>query len=214
MRSTRFRRILAWTGIAVSGVFVWLTVRHLDLTQARHALSEVTWWWVLPSTLCLAAAVALRVLRWRELFYPGSRPPLGATGLATLVGLLFNAVLPARAGDAIRIVVLAREARKPVPEVLGTTIVERMYDVLCLLAMLAVAAPLLPSTAWITRAAEIAAIIFALAVAAIVALSRLQKLREPFSRLLARGLAAVHAEKMERSSYRASAVFAAVGSPL
>ncbi len=70
-----------------------------------------------------------------------------------LVGLLFNSILPARAGEAARIVVLHQEARTSRVEALGTAVVERLYDVVALLVLLFLTAPFLPEVSWLRRAA-------------------------------------------------------------
>ena len=61
-----------------------------------------------------------------------------------LIGLLFNAILPARAGEAARVLALWREARVSRVESLATAIAERVYDIFALLVLLFVAAPFLP----------------------------------------------------------------------
>ena len=86
--------------------------------------------------LVLAVAIVLRALRWRLLISPEHRPSMRAVTSALLVGYLFNSILPARAGEAIRVVVLRQLAGTPRFEGLGTVIAERAIDVLTLLVLL------------------------------------------------------------------------------
>jgi uncharacterized protein (TIRG00374 family) len=147
---------------------VLLAVRTLDAGAVADALREANLWWLLPSLLALVAAFALRALRWRLIFQPGRRPPLDEVTGALAVGLFFNAILPFRAGELARLVVLHRRTRVPRLEILGTIAAERIYDVLALLVLLAVAVPWLPDVPWL-RAVALAGGILALAAAALSA---------------------------------------------
>jgi uncharacterized membrane protein YbhN (UPF0104 family) len=103
------RRLAAWAGVLVSGVFVWLAVRDVDFGLVARALREAEWWPLVPALAALAVATLLRAVRWQALFHGETRPPLPAVTRAMLVGLLFNSILPARAGEAARIVAHYRE---------------------------------------------------------------------------------------------------------
>ena len=87
---------------------------------------------------------------------------------ALLVGLLFNNILPARAGEAARIVVLHQREGTSRVEALGTVVVERALDVFCLLLLLFVAAHWLPPVSWLEPA-----LVLAIAIAVVLALAAL-----------------------------------------
>jgi glycosyltransferase 2 family protein len=169
MRSRALHRTLlaaaALVGTVVAG---WFAVRNVDLDVFWEALRTSDYWWLAPATAVLLAAAVLRAQRWRLTFRRETRPPLGATTRALLIGQLFNVVLPARVGgEAVRIVVLHQAARTSRAEALGTAVVERLYDLLALLFLLLLATPFLPDVTWIRRAG-VAAVI---ALAAVVALA-------------------------------------------
>jgi uncharacterized protein (TIRG00374 family) len=166
------RRLAAWVGVAVSAVFVWLAVRNVDFGLVGTALREASWWPVVPALVAIAAATVVRALRWQALFAPETRPPLGPVTGAMLIGLLFNSILPARAGEAARIVALHRETDTSRAEALATAVAERVYDVFVLLALLFVAAPLLPSVSWLGKAAVAAGGLASLIAAAVLVLVR------------------------------------------
>src|SRR5215211_4592853 len=135
MRTARGPLLLA-VGVAVSVVFTWLAVRNVDWSLFWQGLREMQYVWLLPALVAIAVAVVIRTVRWQFLFYPETRPPFGPLSRALLVGLFVNCVLPARAGEAARIVVLHQEARTSRVEALGTAVVERLYDVVALLVLL------------------------------------------------------------------------------
>ena len=97
------------------------------------------------ATLLAPAGIWARAVRWRYLFPPRSDPP----GLvpATMIGYMANNVLPLRAGEFVRVYVVARRWRAAGAgpggrghgfwTTLATLVVERMLDSLFIVAMLA-----------------------------------------------------------------------------
>jgi phosphatidylinositol alpha-mannosyltransferase len=163
------RALVPWLGLVVSGAFAYLAVGHVHVAEVWRGLASSTYWWLAPACAAIAASVFLKAVRWRYLFAPETRPGLRAATASMLVGYFFNMVLPARAGEAVRVVYLRRRAGASPVETAATVAVERLYDVLGLLVMLLVASPWLPPISWL-RAAEMVAVGLALAVAAAAAL--------------------------------------------
>src|SRR5262249_31048527 len=125
---------------------------------AWKALEHCDAWWLLPAMVAFAAQTVMRAMRWRSLFAPGRRPPRRPVLAATLVGYLFNNIMPARAGEVARIVVLNQRTGTPASEIVGTAVVERVYDVLSILIIFFCASPWLPHETWSTTAAILAAV--------------------------------------------------------
>jgi glycosyltransferase 2 family protein len=163
---------LGLVGAAISAVFLWLAARGVDLDLFWEALRDCQYLWLLPALLGLAIAVVIRAWRWQLLFHTTTRPPLPAVTRALLVGQLFNVILPLRAGEAARIVVLHQETRTSRVEALGTALVERLYDVLALLMLVLAASPFLPDVAWLDRAAVIAGVLLGLVLVGAVVVAR------------------------------------------
>ena len=165
------RAALVSVGIAVTVLFTYLAVRDAHPDEVLDALRESEKIWLVPAGAVLAVGVFLRGVRWRSLYAPESRPPLGATLRALLVGYFFNNVLPLRAGEAARIVALYGYAGTSRAESVATTVLERVYDVLALLLLLFVLLPWLPNVGWVDTAALFGAIVVALVVATVVVLA-------------------------------------------
>jgi hypothetical protein len=166
------RTALGVVGVAVSAVFLWLAARGVELDLFWAALRDCQYVWLLPALAGLAVAVVIRSWRWQLLFQPATRPPLPAVTRALLVGQLVNVVLPMRAGEAARIVVLHQEAGTSRAEALGTAVVERLYDVLALLLLVLAASPFLPEVDWLNRAAALAAALLGLVLVGAVVVAR------------------------------------------
>jgi uncharacterized membrane protein YbhN (UPF0104 family) len=154
-------------GGAATCIFGYFAVRNVDLGRFREGLAESNYFWLAPAFAALTAAVWIRAIRWQLLFAEETRPRLAAVTIALLMGYFFNLLLPARAGEAARVLALHRESGTSRAEAAGTAVTERIFDVLSLLVMLFVAVPFLPDVGWIRRAA-IFAIAFALVLVAMI----------------------------------------------
>jgi hypothetical protein len=151
--------------ILVTVAFSYFAIRGVDLHDMWSALRHCDYWWLIPTLITFAVAVGLRALRWRSLFAPGRRPGRAVVGNAMLIGYLYNSILPARAGEAARVVVLGQRSEAPPTEIVGTVALERLYDVVAVLLIFFVSEPWLPHVSWFGTAA-VAAAVLALAIAA------------------------------------------------
>ncbi len=154
--------------VVVTLVFSYIALSGVDLKDTWEALRTCDWWWIIPTLLTFALATALRGLRWRSLFAHGRRPGRGVVMNATLVGYLYNNIMPARAGEPARVLVLTQRSDTPAAEVVGTVVLERIYDVVAILIIFFAAEPWLPQVSWLGTAA-IAAIVLAVTIAAAAA---------------------------------------------
>lgn len=157
-------------GVFGSALFTYLAVRDVEFAVFWDALEGSDWWLLVPALAVLAVGVYLRAVRWYLLFEPATRPPHDATLRALLVGYFFNNILPARAGEAARILFLHRETGTSRAESLGTAVVERIYDLVWLFLLLFAATPFVPDVSWLRRAALLALVLAILIVAVTAAL--------------------------------------------
>jgi glycosyltransferase 2 family protein len=128
---------LSWVGIAISllalaGV-VWWASRQ-DPPELPSSGSELS---ALVGAIALyALATVVRSERWQRLLVDEGATPLRVdTYSLTCVGYMGNNVLPARAGDAIRMVLMAPLAHTSKRTVIGTLLAERLLDVAVLVAI-------------------------------------------------------------------------------
>jgi uncharacterized protein (TIRG00374 family) len=186
--SRRRTVVLIWLGLAVSGAFTYLALRGVQFHQVWDGLRESNYWWAVPAVGLVAVGLAVRALRWQLLFAANTRPPYGPVLAATILGVFFNNVLPARAGEVVRVIALHQTAGTSRAEALVTVVVERLYDVLALLVMLFVLLPWLPQVTWVRAAALFAIALVACTALAIVVLVAFGErpfrfLLRPFARL-------------------------------
>ena len=146
-------------GLVVSALFGYLAVRGVQPSETWQALANTEYVWLVPGTILFAVAFLIRAVRWQSLFAPARRPALRPVVESLFVGYLANNLLPARAGEAARVVALNKLARSSVAETTATILIERAYDVLSLLLLLFVMLPWLPPITWLQTAAVLALVI-------------------------------------------------------
>jgi hypothetical protein len=166
------QRGLVWSGILLSLVFAALVVRDTDFGEVADALADADYAYLVPAGLTLAAGVAVRAWRWQLLFERSRRPRYGPVANALLVGYLFNTILPARAGEVARVQVLGTRANVSRAEVLATVVLERAYDLLVLIVLLAAAARFLPPVGWLEAALALGGAVAIMLVAAAILVAR------------------------------------------
>lgn len=162
----RLRLPLTLGTLVVTVLFAYFALSGIKPARVWTALRSIDDVWLVPALAAFALGTAARGLRWRSLFAPERRPRRGAVLNATTVGYLYNNILPARAGEAARVVVLARRSSIPPVEIVTTAVLERLYDIVGILAIFFVAEPWLPPVSWVKAAAIFAVVVVALIVAA------------------------------------------------
>ena len=131
----RWARVLL--GLAVAGVFLALLARQVNGEQVRRVLGGATLAPLLLGLLALAADMTARIARWWWMLRASEpRLPFRACVRPFLGSLALNNTVPFRAGDVVRVVGFRRTLRAPAAHVAGTLVLERMLDLLVLLAIL------------------------------------------------------------------------------
>jgi hypothetical protein len=86
----------------------------------------------------VALTYVARTFRWQALLNPLGTVRFKSTFHATVIGFAALGVLPARAGDLLRPYMLARREGLPVAATFATVVMERVLDMVAVLALLAV----------------------------------------------------------------------------
>lgn len=170
-RAVRRRRLaLIGVGAVATVVFSYLAVRGVSWSGVRHALGSAHLIWLAPALALMAIAVVMRGLRWRYLYDPSTRPGVWPILEATVIGYFFNTILPARAGEAARVVAINRRSSTSRAEALATVGVDRVWDVGILLALLAGSLSQRRHVAWTGAAEVLAVVMFAVWIALVAIL--------------------------------------------
>jgi hypothetical protein len=138
-------------GLTVSVALLAWVLYRIDLREvweyARHANS----WLLLATVLVATITFPVRAIRWRIILrdVDGYRFPLLPLWHATAIGFMANNLLPARAGEVARAYVATRQLPVRFTTALASIGVERVFDGLVMLGLMAVAiaAPSFPAQA-------------------------------------------------------------------
>lgn len=162
------RKLYLWVGLAISALALWLAFRDVDWAQLGQALRSANYWWLIPSSVAMLAAIAARAERWRWLLGGHDKVDLARSFRAVSIGYLITNVFPFRLGEVVRPVVISRGGKVSAMQALSTIAIEHVLDVFVVLAILAVALPGLPLPASAADGARQGALVFGAAAVVMV----------------------------------------------
>src|SRR5260370_25728092 len=142
-------RITAWLAV---GACVVVFARKLDWEQVFGAFAGVDLRLALLATLVGVPCTALQGLRWAALVKPVRSVPRMTAIAALYVGQAASALLPMRAGEAVRTELLARATGMGRARALGTVALDHAINGLVMFALAATLPLLLPVPRWLAFA--------------------------------------------------------------
>jgi uncharacterized protein (TIRG00374 family) len=163
------KRLRVVIGVVISlALVVWL-FSSVDRERLLAQILQTDWRWLLLSAALAPAGLLARARRWRYLFPPRSDPP----GLvpAMMIGYMVNNVLPLRAGELVRVYVVARRWGGHFWTTAATLIVERVLDSLCIVLLLGVLVFLVPVPPVVEWAAIVMLTVDVVGISALVAIA-------------------------------------------
>ncbi|MGF1447279.1 MAG: lysylphosphatidylglycerol synthase transmembrane domain-containing protein [Pikeienuella sp.] len=125
-------------GVAIALLFLWLLLRDTETTALLAAFDGAQPVWVGLGIAAFFAGYAARIARWqRMLALENPSITWVASAGPFFISIAANNLLPFRAGDALRTFAFRRRLGVSAGPVLATLLVERLLDLLTLLAILA-----------------------------------------------------------------------------
>lgn len=126
-------------------VLIWFSLRGLTVSEGEdkwgfllHTWQQANKGWLLAMAGLAVLSHVVRAERWRMLLEPtGHTTRLSYSFLSLMVGYLVNLVIP-RGGEVSRCYNLYKLDGTPVEMSFGTVVVERIIDVICLLALIGI----------------------------------------------------------------------------
>lgn len=124
--------------LAIAAVLLWFSFRNVEWDEFIEGLKSCRWEYIVISMAAGAFAFGLRALRWRQLLLPiDPQTRLITTFNGINIGNISNFVFP-RIGEFVRCGVITRRTTATYDKVLGTVVLERGWELLVMLLMLAV----------------------------------------------------------------------------
>ncbi len=144
--NSRVKSVLQYLFLIVLTILLlWLSLRGLQVGEGENK-SEFLWhaWQKSNKVYLMLMAVAvmvshvIRAERWRMLLKPtGNHVSLSGSFLSLMIGYLVNLAVP-RGGEVSRCYNLYKLEKTPVEVSFGTVVVERIVDVICMVALIAI----------------------------------------------------------------------------
>lgn len=110
--------------VALLAFFLW----NVDFDEMLAGLAQANPWLIALAALLALVSYWARVIRWMLILRPVAHVRHSSAFLATAVGYAAIALLPARMGDIIRPVLLAKRDHFPVSAGLASILTERVFD--------------------------------------------------------------------------------------
>lgn len=169
-RRHRKQRFVFAIGLALSAIFLGIAFRNVDAESLWRAFRSVA---LAPLVVCVATlwfGIVLRGIRWRLIM---GRPASEQRNFshATVLGVLSNLILPGRAGDFVRVFTLARLRSTSVVGPLASALIDRLTDLLVLVACGAILFTIYPVGALLKEWLAITAVVVAVFVLALLRFS-------------------------------------------
>ena len=142
------RTALVALGIGMSAAAVWILLRQVSARDLVQNLGRANLGWLIAACLVTILGYYIRALRWGEILAPETRVPLPRLFSATMIGFLAINTLPARIGELVRAYVLARTERIATATVLGSVVIERVFDLALLVSFWALSLLFAPYPDW------------------------------------------------------------------
>ena len=136
-RRPGLRQLITGTaGLALGCAFLWLALRKIDAALMRDALRTLDPRFVALSGGLYWLGLAFRIERWHALLNQLAPVRRRAVGETLLVGYAVNNLLPARLGELFRADYAKRRFLLSRSAVLGAIVIERLADLVAILACL------------------------------------------------------------------------------
>lgn len=152
MTKGRRRRLLDWkaaVGILISAAALYYVFKDQDLGALLHEVRSANPFYLFWATFAATFVFWIRAWRWKALLDPVREgTSFSSRFAATTIGFMGNNVFPARVGEFMRVIALARAERIPIVTSATSLVLERMFDAFTVIALLflSMVLPGLPAT--------------------------------------------------------------------
>ena len=134
-----------WLGIAVSVVMLlflaWQVYQIDDPSGLIDELAGANYLFLIPAMAVYFVGVWFRAIRWQFLLNPLRYFPVKRLYPVVVIGYAANNLLPMRLGELVRSYFLARQENFSASSALGSVAVERVFDGLTLIVLVAITVP-------------------------------------------------------------------------
>ncbi len=129
------KKLLITFGILIAAFFLYLFFEKIEWDRVLSAIRQANYWWLIPNIIMIFASMALRAWRWGIMVNPLKKCSFRGLYAATMIGFMASNILPARLGELARPLSLGKIENVSRSAAMATTLIERVFDLLTLLAL-------------------------------------------------------------------------------
>ncbi len=129
-----FKKVLKYLlFLLLAGVLLYISFKGVHWGDFMNGLKECNFWWIVISMLVGILGFVARAMRWRLLLLPlNDKITFKEAYDGVTVAYLTNFAVP-RAGEIARCGVVAKSGKVTFEGALGTMVLERTFDLICLI---------------------------------------------------------------------------------
>jgi glycosyltransferase 2 family protein len=148
-KATRRKRLSLATGLAISGISLYLAFKDVNPGDVRIAFEQAHWGLVTLALVSVIANQAFKIWRWKLMFVPPAAPvSTQRIANALLAGQMINFFTPVRLGEVSRVYYIG-DSGSGHSFVLGTVVIEKTLDMGAYAMLLIIALGLIPLPGWL-----------------------------------------------------------------
>src|SRR4051812_8150964 len=133
---------LGLTAAILVGLFLF--ARKVNWNTTWDSIKDADWRILLLAAVVNLLSLVLKGVRWWIFLRPVGAPSLGLATKATFAGAGLNNILVANGGEAARVIFVSRAAHVASAKVLATLALERMFELIGYIVLLALSVSFLP----------------------------------------------------------------------
>ena len=154
------KRRTIYLGLLLSLVFLYFTFRGVDIRQVWFNIRKLDSFFIAVSAALIVTEFILRAFRWKFLLNPNGAPKVHQLFSVLMIGYFSNNLIPLRMGELVRAQLLGTNYNVNRARAIATIVVERVCDMLTLLALFGVSVLLYDVfPAWIKRGGVLTTIV-------------------------------------------------------
>jgi uncharacterized protein (TIRG00374 family) len=142
-------------GILISAGFIYLSLRGVEIEEAWSSLKGVRYGFLFPAALIFCLVQVFRSIRWGVLLSPIEEIDQKTLFPITCIGYMAIIVAPARMGEIVRPYLVNIKRSVPMGSGIATVFIERVIDILMLLAFLFLVLLQIPLPYWLVRGGNV-----------------------------------------------------------
>lgn len=121
--------------VLLSAAGFYLAFRNVPAHDLISYLTDINYFWILPSLGLVILSLVIRVIRWQIILAPAKRIGFWSAFHPVMIAFTINCILPGRIGELARPAIMMKKENVHYSTGLATVAVERAFDISLIIAL-------------------------------------------------------------------------------